>query len=381
MLYNDFMFKYFKWSYIVAIIGTLFAYFWGNYRVPNSGFKAVFIVLVLSILEVSLSFDNAVVNAMKLEKMEKIWQHRFLTWGIAIAVFGMRFLFPLLVVSIFAFYSFNFIFSLICNYRSNFVPTLIGLVPVFMFMLITVTILIALYYYLIKNRKDSYFVRQYSIICGSFALVGVIFSILSGTVAYHGFFKRYIVFGYPFGMLIIHTLLLAVFVYLAVISIIDIKKNSPEKTFEFEKHHNLKMFGIVILTLYALERLGGFTLLPVYFSSYDGIYVLPYYIQLIVPAFILFVFLMHRNNIVSKKVSWIMLLVSTLYSVASLIYIIVISHDNYPIIVNPLTPVLQFERLITFPIGTIILYGVSILIPIALGIRWLIITISSKKGH
>ena len=39
---------------------------------------------------------------MKLEKLPPKWQHRFLTWGIAIAVFGMRFLFPLLVVSIFA---------------------------------------------------------------------------------------------------------------------------------------------------------------------------------------------------------------------------------------------------------------------------------------
>ena len=62
----------------------------------------VFIALVLGILEISLSFDNAVVNAMKLEKMSHQWRHRFLTWGIVIAVFGMRFLFPILVVSIFA---------------------------------------------------------------------------------------------------------------------------------------------------------------------------------------------------------------------------------------------------------------------------------------
>lgn len=56
----------------------------------------------LSILEITLSFDNAVVNAMKLEKMTEKWQHRFVTWGILIAVFGMRFLFPVVVVAIFA---------------------------------------------------------------------------------------------------------------------------------------------------------------------------------------------------------------------------------------------------------------------------------------
>ena len=39
---------------------------------------------------------------MKLEKMSAKWRHRFITWGILIAVFGMRFLFPLLVVAIFA---------------------------------------------------------------------------------------------------------------------------------------------------------------------------------------------------------------------------------------------------------------------------------------
>lgn len=93
---------YFTGSYIITILGIIMAYFWAEHVHPGSGFIGVFIVLVLSILEVSLSFDNAVVNAMKLKKMNEKWRHRFLTWGIAIAVFGMRFLFPVLVVSIFA---------------------------------------------------------------------------------------------------------------------------------------------------------------------------------------------------------------------------------------------------------------------------------------
>lgn len=94
--------RYFTGSYIVTILGVISAYFWAEHVHPGSGFISIFIVLVLSMLEVSLSFDNAVVNAMKLEKMNEKWRHRFLTWGIAIAVFGMRFLFPVLVVSIFA---------------------------------------------------------------------------------------------------------------------------------------------------------------------------------------------------------------------------------------------------------------------------------------
>lgn len=94
--------KYFKGSYFFTVIGLVLAFLWSHKVAPGHELVSLFIVLVLSILEISLSFDNAVVNAMKLEKMPAIWQHRFLTWGIWIAVFGMRFLFPLLVVSIFA---------------------------------------------------------------------------------------------------------------------------------------------------------------------------------------------------------------------------------------------------------------------------------------
>lgn len=94
--------KYFTGSYIVTILGIILAYFWGEHVHHGAGLVNVFIVFVLSVLEVSLSFDNAVVNAMKLEKMNEKWRARFLTWGILIAVFGMRFLFPVLVVAVFA---------------------------------------------------------------------------------------------------------------------------------------------------------------------------------------------------------------------------------------------------------------------------------------
>lgn len=96
------MHKYFIGSYLVTIFGFIFAYLWGEHVHHGTGLLCIFIAAILAILETSLSFDNAVVNAMKLEHMSEVWRHRFLTWGIAIAVFGMRFVFPILVVSIFA---------------------------------------------------------------------------------------------------------------------------------------------------------------------------------------------------------------------------------------------------------------------------------------
>lgn len=68
----------------------------------HGGLKGLFLLLVLAVLEVSLSFDNAVVNATVLKHQSPLWRRRFLTWGMAIAVFGMRFVFPLVVVSVVA---------------------------------------------------------------------------------------------------------------------------------------------------------------------------------------------------------------------------------------------------------------------------------------
>lgn len=52
----------------------------------------------LTILELSLSFDNAVVNALILVNMPPLWRKRFLTWGMVVAVFGVRLIFPILIV-------------------------------------------------------------------------------------------------------------------------------------------------------------------------------------------------------------------------------------------------------------------------------------------
>ncbi|HRH55902.1 MAG TPA: DUF475 domain-containing protein [Candidatus Paceibacterota bacterium] len=63
------------------------------------GFGAFVTALLLMILEITLSFDNAVVNARVLSGMDEKWRNRFLTWGILIAVFGTRLVLPILIVS------------------------------------------------------------------------------------------------------------------------------------------------------------------------------------------------------------------------------------------------------------------------------------------
>ena len=80
-------------TWIAVVAGLAAAFAWG-------GFHALLITVLLSIMEVSLSFDNAVVNAAVLRRMAPAWQRRFLTWGILIAVFGMRLVFPVVIVAV-----------------------------------------------------------------------------------------------------------------------------------------------------------------------------------------------------------------------------------------------------------------------------------------
>ncbi|WP_310716099.1 DUF475 domain-containing protein [Streptomyces lydicus] len=85
--------KTFGWSFAITVVGLVVAgVLWG--------WQGLAVVGILSILEISLSFDNAVINAGILRKMNAFWQKIFLTVGILIAVFGMRLVFPVVIVAI-----------------------------------------------------------------------------------------------------------------------------------------------------------------------------------------------------------------------------------------------------------------------------------------
>ncbi|MHA3979179.1 DUF475 domain-containing protein [Halovulum sp. GXIMD14794] len=96
------MTTYFKWPIVVTVVGLVLGG-WIGWQAEHTieGALSVFLICaILSVLEISLSFDNAIVNANKLKTMDPVWQRRFLTWGILIAVFGMRVIFPLAIVAV-----------------------------------------------------------------------------------------------------------------------------------------------------------------------------------------------------------------------------------------------------------------------------------------
>ena len=86
-------YRHFFSTIVFCVLAVAGAFYMG-------GVPAALTVLFLTVLETSLSFDNAVVNAGILTHWNAAWRHRFLTWGMLIAVFGMRLVFPVLIVAV-----------------------------------------------------------------------------------------------------------------------------------------------------------------------------------------------------------------------------------------------------------------------------------------
>ena len=81
--------RYVRFPLICCAFGVA-AVFASHGGFSTSGVQAAWITLVLLALEISLSFDNAVVNARVLETMTPGQQRFFLSWGLVVPVFGVR---------------------------------------------------------------------------------------------------------------------------------------------------------------------------------------------------------------------------------------------------------------------------------------------------
>jgi uncharacterized protein len=99
-------------TYAFATIATLAiwlaALLWG-------GWDALFTVVILTALETTFSADNAVVNSKVLATMSRFWRLIFLTVGIFIAVFIVRFVLPIFMVTLTAHLDFGQVIDLALN--------------------------------------------------------------------------------------------------------------------------------------------------------------------------------------------------------------------------------------------------------------------------
>ncbi|NDC21846.1 DUF475 domain-containing protein [bacterium] len=102
------MFKIFGFSIFITITALIVA-------LVYSGPAAAMTTLFLIAVEMAISFDNAIVNAKVLAKLSHFWQQIFLTVGILIAIFVVRFLLPIVIVMLTANLAFHDVINLALN--------------------------------------------------------------------------------------------------------------------------------------------------------------------------------------------------------------------------------------------------------------------------
>lgn len=102
----------------------------GALIITAQGLAGLWLFLILVIMEITFSFDNAVVNSKILNNMSVFWQKLFLTVGIVFAVFIVRFLLPIFIVMISSGINLSDVINLAFNEPIKYGETLEGAAPI-----------------------------------------------------------------------------------------------------------------------------------------------------------------------------------------------------------------------------------------------------------
>lgn len=120
------------------------------------GLTALFTVFVLTLLETTFSADNAVVNSKVLVTMSPFWQRLFMTVGIFIAVFVVRFALPILIVMLSAGLGFKEVLDLALNHPETYEHHLEESAPVINAFGGTFLLMIALSYFIDYQKQTHW---------------------------------------------------------------------------------------------------------------------------------------------------------------------------------------------------------------------------------
>ena len=130
----------------------------GIWMLTHGGLVALWLFAILVVLEVTFSFDNAVINSRVLVRMSPFWQKLFLTVGIFIAVFVVRFLVPIIIVMLTSGLGFMEVVNLALNDAENYGKTLHNAAPTIDAFGGTFLIMIGISYFM-DRKKDIHWLR------------------------------------------------------------------------------------------------------------------------------------------------------------------------------------------------------------------------------
>lgn len=124
----------------------------GTWVTSVSGPAGLWLFAILVVLEVTLSFDNAVINSRVLARMSKFWQAMFLTVGIFTAVFVVRFALPIFIVMLSSSHGFMEVLDMAINRPEAYSSTLHTAAPVINAFGGTFLFMIGISYFMDRNK-------------------------------------------------------------------------------------------------------------------------------------------------------------------------------------------------------------------------------------
>lgn len=150
------------------------------------GLAALALTVVLTLLETTFSADNAVVNSKVLVTMSPMWQRLFMTVGIFIAVFVVRFALPILIVMATASLGFSEVLNLALHHPEEYAHELEESEAVINAFGGTFLLMIALSYFIDYQKKTHWigFLERYLGKLGRFDNLTIFVMLLASIAVY-----------------------------------------------------------------------------------------------------------------------------------------------------------------------------------------------------
>lgn len=267
----------------------------------------------------------------------------------------------------------NLFFSDISNFASGSRLTLIATIPHFMFMFMIITL--GFFFIRYRRLEDKYrmrFKKFYFLLFIIFSAIGVATSILSGTFVYGSFLAPYPYNGAILVCFFVHVLIL-------VFSIISYLKNNKKVDFNNEKMPYKKSYiwlsiVFVLFAFVAFYRLGACISALIYTDYRYFAYTFIFYFSCIIPMVLLIFISISKIHKFERLTSILFYSITLLVAVICAVYVISEGTTN-PLLISLISPAMPLERLATLPMEVVVLYGISVILPLEKLINYLILII------
>lgn len=262
-------------------------------------------------------------------------------------------LFVLIFLTLFAsfvtFYAVNLLMSDLANYATS--TYLISSFP--MAFLSASLILMVLYIVRINKYPSNkkYFTKKYLIALLVLSVLGLITSILTGTICYGSFGAPYPFAGYSIIMLVMFALMILALVFGLVVCIPKMKED--KESFKKPKHHVIYGIFLGIALAYSFNKFGAFLWLPVYaqWRLFDLTFI--YFLSLITPMFYLMIVVFKELKMIKEKSIKVLLVVLLSLVIVSHIYTIIVGSISTEFL-SAISPTVPIDRLGSKPFDILI---------------------------